>query len=331
VDRLADKDRVSIVTYAGSAGVALRPTNGDDKTTIRRAIDQLRSGGSTNGEGGIKLAYELARKSFVQGGANRVVLCTDGDFNVGINTQGDLIRLIEQERTSGVFLTVLGFGMGNFKHANLEALANHGNGHFAYIDALDEARKVFVEQGGALVCVAKDVKFQVEFNPARVTAYRLLGYENRLLKAEDFKNDAKDAGDIGSGHTVTALYEIVPVGVKMDLPGVDPLKYQKVEPAKASAEWFTVKMRYKEPDAGTSKEFAQALTGPGAEMTADFKFASAVAEFGMLLRDSKFKGRSSYDAVIERAAGALGDDPNGHRRAFVELARKAKGLNARAE
>jgi len=331
VERLADKDRVSIVTYAGTAGVALAPTNGDDKSAIRRAIDRLSSGGSTNGEGGIKLAYELARKSFVQGGANRVVLCTDGDFNVGVNNEGDLIRLIEQERTSGVFLTVLGFGMGNFKHANLEALANHGNGHFAYIDTIDEARKVFVEQGGALVCVAKDVKFQVEFNPARVTAYRLLGYENRLLKAEDFKNDAKDAGDIGSGHTVTALYEIVPSGVKMELPGVDPLKYQKVEPAAASAEWFTVKMRYKEPDAGTSKEFAQALTGLGAEMTADFKFASAVAEFGLLLRDSKFKGRSSYDALIERAAGALGDDPNGHRRAFVELARKAKGLNARAE
>jgi Ca-activated chloride channel family protein len=222
--------------------------------------------------------------------------------------------------------------MGNYKHANLEALANHGNGHFAYIDTLDEARKVFVEQGGALVCVAKDVKFQVEFNPARVTAYRLLGYENRMLKAEDFKNDAKDAGDMGSGHTVTALYEIVPSGVKMELPGVDPLKYQKVEPAaNASPEWFTVKMRYKDPDAGTSKEFGQALTGPGAEMTADFKFASAVAEFGMLLRDSKYKGRSSYDALIERAAGALGDDPNGHRRAFVELARKAKGLTARAE
>ena len=330
VDRLADKDRVSIVTYAGSAGVALRPTNGDDKTTIRRAIDQLRSGGSTNGEGGIKLAYELARKSFVQGGANRVVLCTDGDFNVGINNQGDLIRLIEQERTSGVFLTVLGFGMGNFKHANLEALANHGNGHFAYIDALDEARKVFVEQGGALVCVAKDVKFQVEFNPARVTAYRLLGYENRLLKAEDFKNDAKDEGDMGSGHQVTVLYEIVPTGVKIDLPDVDPSKY--TQPAKVAGpqdEWLTVKMRYKPPTGDVSKELSAPFKGEVAkDLSDDFRFAAATASFGTLLRGSKHAGAMTYAGVLEEAQGCLGKDPNGHRKGFLDLVTTARNLAA---
>ena len=331
MQKLTEKDRVSIVTYAGDSRTALSPTKGSEKDVILSAINSLSAGGGTNGEGGIRAAYKQAKESFIEGGANRVILCTDGDFNVGVTDNGELVKLVEDQRKTNVFLSVLGFGMGNYKDDRLKQLANNGNGQHGYIDTLAEAKKVFLEDIGGLVCVAKDVKFQIDFNAGKINAYRLVGYENRLLAEEDFKNDAKDAGDIGSGHTVTALYEIVPVGVKMDLPGVDPLKYQKVEPAKASAEWFTVKMRYKEPDAGTSKEFAQALTGPGAEMTADFKFASAVAEFGMLLRDSKFKGRSSYDAVIERAAGALGDDPNGHRRAFVEFARKAKGLNARAE
>jgi Ca-activated chloride channel family protein len=333
VDTLTERDRVSIVTYAGDSRVALRSTRGTDRPTIMDAIHGLSAQGSTNGEGGIKKAYELARATFLEGGVNRVILCTDGDFNVGTTDQGELVRLIEEQRKSKVFLTILGFGMGNYKDHTLKELANHGNGHHAYIDTLDEAKKVFVEQGGALVCVAKDVKFQVDFNPTKVTAYRLIGYENRLLKQEDFKNDAKDAGDMGSGHTVTALYEIVPAGVKIDLPSVDPLKYQKPAEVTGSAdEWLTVKMRYKHPDSETSKEMAAVLKGAGAAaMSEDFRFASAVAEFGLLLRESPFKGNASFDAVIDRAKGALGAVPNGHRREFVEMAKKAKGLTERAK
>jgi Ca-activated chloride channel family protein len=326
-DTLTGRDRVTIVTYAGEAGVRLTPTGGDRKAEIRAAIDRLTAGGGTNGEGGITLAYEIARRSFIEGGANRVILCTDGDFNVGVSDPSELQRLIEKERTSGVFLSVLGFGMGNYKDDRLKTLANYGNGTHAYIDGMDEARKVFVEQGGALVCVAKDVKFQVEFNAARVAAYRLIGYENRLMKAEDFKNDAKDAADIGSGYAVTALYEVVPVGVKIELPGVDPLKYQKpAEKAGAGDEWLTAKVRYKHPDGDKSRELSAALKGDDRPMGEDFRFASAVAEFGLLLRDSPFKGSASFDAVIERANGALGADTEGHRKEFVELVRKAKGL-----
>jgi Ca-activated chloride channel family protein len=262
---------------------------------------------------------------------NRVVLCTDGDFNVGVTSEAELVKLIEKERASRVFLTVLGFGMGNLKNSTLEKLANHGNGHYAYIDTPEEARKVFVEQGGALVCVAKDVKFQVEFNPAKVNAYRLIGYENRVLKPEDFKNDAKDAGDIGSGHTVTALYEIVPAGVKIDLPDVDPSKYQKpAGVAGNSDEWLTVKMRYKKPDGDASKELSVVLKGAGAgRMAEDFRFAAAVAEFGLVLRDSPYRGDANFNAVIERASGATGFDPNGHRKEFVELVKKAKSLSVK--
>jgi Ca-activated chloride channel family protein len=261
-----------------------------------------------------------------------VILCTDGDFNVGVHNESDLKQLVERERTSGVFLTVLGFGMGNLKNQELETLANHGNGHYAYIDTIDEAKKVFVEQGGALVCVAKDVKFQVDFNPAKVNAYRLIGYENRILKQEDFKNDAKDAGDMGSGHTVTALYEIVPIGVKIDLPKVDPLKYQKpAEKAGDANEWLTVKMRYKAPDGDTSKEMASVLKGEGGPMSEDFRFASAVVEFGLVLRESQFRGNANFDAVIERAEGSMNYDPNGHRAEFVEMVKKARGLTDRAK
>jgi Ca-activated chloride channel family protein len=333
IDRLMEKDRVSIVTYASGVSLRLTPTPGNRKQTIRDAVNSLSAGGSTNGEGGIQLAYEQARRSFIEGGANRVILCTDGDFNVGVSNESDLKQLIEKERTSGVFLTVLGYGMGNLKNQTLETLANYGNGHYAYIDTLDEAKKVFVEQGGSLVCVAKDVKFQVDFNPAKVNAYRLIGYENRLLKQEDFKNDAKDAGDMGAGHTVTALYEIVPVGVKIDLPDVDPLKYQKpAQPTGNANEWLTVKMRYKAPDADVSKEMAAVLTGTGNEaMSEDFRFASSVAEFGLVLRDSKFKGNANFESLIERASGAMNFDPNGHRKEFVEMAKKAKGLTERAK
>ena len=332
VEQLDPQDRVSIVTYAGDAGLQLVPTPGDQKGRILSAVRSLKAGGSTNGAGGIRLAYETARRSFIAGGANRVILCTDGDFNVGTTSDSELQQLVERERVSGVFLTVLGFGMGNLKNQMLETIANHGNGHYAYIDSIEEARKVFVEQGGALVCVAKDVKFQVEFNPAAVGAYRLLGYENRILKDQDYKNDAKDAGDIGSGHTVTALYEIVPVGVKIDLPGVEPLKYQTAtKPTAATDEWLTVRMRYKQPDGDVSRELVAVLPSKGERaMSEDFRFAAAVAEFGLVLRDSPYRGQANLGDVIARAERSLGADPNGHRREFVELARRAMELRRSA-
>jgi Ca-activated chloride channel family protein len=329
VPRLTAADRVSIVTYAGDAGLKLPPTPGDQRGRILEVVRSLSAGGSTNGSGGIRLAYETARRGFIDGGANRVILCTDGDFNVGQTSESELVQLIEKERAGRVFLTVLGYGMGNIKDSTLHKLAEHGDGHYAYIDTIEEARKVFVEQGGALVCVAKDVKFQVEFNPARVTAYRLIGYENRILKDEDFKDDAKDAGDIGSGHTVTALYEVVPVGVKIGLPGVDPLKYQTPpQPAGGSDEWLTVKMRYKHPDGDAGRELAAVLTGTdgGGTMSEDFRFAAAVAEFGLVLRDSPYKGNANLADVLTRAEGAVGYDPNGHRKEFLDLVRVATGL-----
>ena len=329
VQRLTGADRVSIVTYAGDAGLKLPPTPGDQRGRILNVVRSLAAGGSTNGAGGIQLAYETARRSFIDGGANRIILCTDGDFNVGVSSESELQQLVERERSSGVFLTVLGYGMGNLKNQTLETLANHGNGQYAYIDTIDEARKVFVEQGGAMVCVAKDVKFQVEFNPAKVNAYRLIGYENRILRAEDFKDDAKDAGDLGSGHTVTALYEIVPAGVKIDLPGVDPLKYQTAsQPGKSTEEWLTVKMRYKRPDGDESRELAAVLPAIG-ERPADFRFAAAVAEFGLILRDSPYKGNASLAEVLERAQGAIGSDPGGHRKEFLDLVRRAAAIKAR--
>ncbi|WP_439630458.1 vWA domain-containing protein [Gemmata sp.] len=333
VDQLGERDRVSLVTYAGSSRVALGPTKGSDKDRIKTAVNELSASGGTNGEGGITKAYELARGTFIEGGVNRVVLCTDGDFNVGVTNHGDLVRMIEEQRRSKVFLTILGFGMGNYKDDVLKDLANHGNGHHAYIDTVDEAKKVFVEQGGALACVAKDVKLQVDFNPARVAAYRLVGYENRLLKAEDFKNDKKDAGDMGSGHQVTVLYEIVPVGVGIDLPGVDKSKY--ATPAKpdpnAPDEWLTVKMRYKQPEGDTSKELAKVLPGKalGQDLSADFRFAAAAASFGMILRDSQFRGAMTYAGVLEEAQGCVGADPNGHRKEFLTLVTKAKELSTK--
>jgi len=333
VDQLGEKDRVSIVTYAGDTRVALGPTKGSQKDRIKEVVTGLGANGGTNGEGGIKKAYELARDTFIDGGVNRVILCTDGDFNVGVTNNGDLVRMIEEQRRSKVFLTILGFGMGNYKDDTLKNLANHGNGHHAYIDTLDEAKKVFVEQGGALACVAKDVKFQVDFNPARVAAYRLVGYENRLLKTEDFKNDAKDAGDMGSGHQVTVFYEIVPVGVPIDLPGVDKSKYTiptKVDP-NAADEWLMVKMRYKQPDADVSKELAKPLPGKalGADLSEDFRFAAAVASFGMILRDSQFRGAMTLAGVLEEAQGCVGTDPNGHRKEFLMLVTKAKQLTTK--
>src|SRR5262245_581174 len=327
VDQLSEKDVVSIVTYAGDSRVALGPTNGREKARIKGVVTRLQAQGGTNGEGGIKKAYELARDHFIDGGVNRVILCTDGDFNMGQTNEGELVRMIEEYRRTRVFLTILGFGMGNYKDQTLKELANHGNGHHAYIDSLDEAKKVFVEQGGALACVAKDVKFQVDFNPARVAAYRLIGYENRLLKDEDFKNDAKDAGDMGSGHQVTVLYEIVPVGVAIDLPGVDPSKYKipsKPNP-NAPDEWLTVKMRYKHPEADTSKELAKALPAKalGEQLSDDFRFAASAAAFGLVLQDSKYRGAMTYAGVYEEARKVVGKDPGGHRKEFLKLVERA--------
>ena len=330
VDQLSEGDRVSIVVYAGRAGLELPATPGHEKARIKAVIGRLEASGSTNGGEGIVLAYRLAQENFIAGGVNRVIIGTDGDFNVGVTNQGDLTRLIEEKRKSGVFLTVLGFGMGNLKDSTLEKLAHYGNGHYAYIDSLDEARRLFVEQGAALTTVAKDVKFQVEFNPTHVAAYRLIGYENRILAHQDFNNDQKDAGDMGSGHTCTALYELVPAGEKIDVPGIDPLKYQQIKPAgqAQSDEWLTIKLRYKDPDAEVSKLLTVPVKGADLreQPSPDCAFASAVAAFGMILRDSPYKENAKLDAVAEAAAANIGDDPGGHRAEFGKLIQKTGRL-----
>jgi Ca-activated chloride channel homolog len=327
---------VSIVTYAGDASLRLEPTPGSQKGRIRAAVEGLSARGSTNGGGGIEMAYAQAAKSFVEGGVNRVVLATDGDFNVGVSSEGALVRLIEQKRKTGVYLTVLGFGMGNLQDAKLEQLAHHGNGHYAYVDDVDEARKLFADQGGSLAVVAKDVKLQVEFNHAMVAAYRLIGYENRVLKNEDFRNDARDAGDMGSGHTVTALYEIVPMGVEVPAQDAGDLKYQgppKDTKAAKSGEWLTFRMRYKDPDSEAPTELAFPLDKGGLRKSGstDFRFAAAVAAFGLVLRDSEYKGTASWGDVKEWAADAVGPDRQGYRRDFVELVTKAERLTKRAD
>jgi len=333
VAELRPEDRVAIVVYAGAEGLALRSTPASDKAAILSAIETLSPGGTTHGSAGIRLAYETAAANFIEGGVNRVILATDGDFNVGVTSAGELVRLIEAKRKSGVFLTALGFGMGNLKDATLEKLADHGNGNYAYIDNLAEARKVFVEQvGGTLVTIAKDVKLQVEFNPAQVKAFRLVGYENRVLAHQDFNDDTRDAGDIGAGHTVTALYEIVPPGVDIDVPGVDPLKYQP--PAgrgqtSGSGELLTLKLRYKQPDSDHSARLDVPVEDSGQsfeEASADFRFAAAVAGFGMALRDSVYKGDASLRTSEAWARGALGEDEGGHRAELVSLIAQARRL-----
>ncbi len=331
VDRLRPQDRVAIVVYAGASGLVLPPTPGDQKARIREALESLHACGSTAGGAGIKLAYGTAEASFVQGGINRVILATDGDFNVGITNQGDLVRLIEDQRKTGVFLSVLGFGEGNLKDSTMEKLADSGNGNYSYIDTLAEGRKVLVtEAGGTLVTIAKDVKIQVEFNPRRVSAYRLIGYENRLLRDQDFNDDTKDAGEIGAGHSVTALYEIVPAGVEAAVPSVDPLRYQASRPASAVAdsdEWMTVKLRHKAPDSDESRLLSIAVSGIAASPSANLRFASAVAEFGMLLRSSEHKGSAGFGDVLSLAEGARGQDREGYRAEFRELVRAAEGLS----
>jgi Ca-activated chloride channel homolog len=327
VETMRPNDKVSIVVYAGASGVALQPTAGTEKDKIRQAIFALESGGSTNGAEGIQLAYNLAEKTLIKNGINRVILCTDGDFNVGITNEGDLTRLIEKERERGVFLTVLGFGMGNVKDATLEKLADRGNGNYGYIDSIFEARKVLVKEAGAtLVTVAKDVKLQVEFNPSTVAGYRLIGYENRIMRHEDFNDDKKDAGDIGAGHSVTALYEVVPAGVEVPSAKVDALKYQKPGTAKAaqgSGELMTVKVRYKAPNENKSKLLERAVAGASAAMSKDFQWATAIAGFGMLLRDSPHRGNLTWKQVQALAEGALGEDKEGYRKQALEMIRAA--------
>ena len=338
VEKLKPTDRVAIVVYAGASGLALPSTPGAKKQEILAALDALSAGGSTNGAMGIELAYDIAKAHFVEGGANRVVLCTDGDFNVGVTNQGDLTRLIEEKASSGVFLTVLGFGMGNYKDDTLEKLADKGNGNYGYVDNAAEGRKLLADQlSGTLVTVAKDVKLQVEFNPARVKSYRLIGYENRLLPKEAFNNDKIDAGELGSGHTVTALYEVVLVGVKSpsDVPAVDPLKYQKEKEVRiakdnSSPELLTLKIRYKAPSGILSHKLEFPLVDSGAAFAAasqDFKFAASVAGFGMMLRESPHKGAVTYDSVLGWAEDGLGDDSGGYRHEFLDLVKLAKGIS----
>jgi Ca-activated chloride channel family protein len=341
VEKLTEKDRVAIVIYAGGSGLALASTNGDHKEIILRALDDLKAGGSTNGAEGIELAYKVAADNFVKGGVNRVILATDGDFNIGVTNQGDLIRLIEDKAKSGVFLSVLGVGTDNLKDSTMQKLADKGNGNYAYLDSLDEARKVLVQQvNGTLVTIAKDVKIQVEFNPARVASYRLIGYEKRMLRKEDFNNDKVDAGEIGAGHTVTALYEVVPAGSgaadpAASIPAIDPLKYQASNSAstpadsKLSQEMVTVKLRYKKPEGDRSELTERSFVDNGSRFenaAPDLKFAAAVAEFGMILRDSPYKGKGTIGAVIEWAREGKGRDTAGYRAGFIELARQTQTL-----
>ncbi len=335
VQNLDEKDRVAIAVYAGASGLVLPSTTcqPENKVYILSALEELSAGGTTHGSEGIELAYDVVQKNFIPDGINRVILATDGDFNVGVTNQGDLVRLIQEKAKSNIFLTILGFGTGNLKDSTMEKLADKGNGNYGYIDTITEAKKMLVDQmGGTLVTVAKDVKIQVEFNPAQVAAYRLIGYENRLLKDQDFNDDTKDAGEMGSGHTVTALYELVPAGVEVEIPGTDPLKYQKPsDPSDAadSGELLTLKLRYKRPEADASKLLNLAVKDVGLDFEntgEDFKFAAAVAGFGMMLRDSRFKGGLTYDGIIEMARSGKGEDPYGYRAEFISLVQTAKEL-----
>ncbi|HHP7242804.1 MAG TPA: von Willebrand factor type A domain-containing protein [Cyclobacteriaceae bacterium] len=337
-EELRPQDKISLVVYAGAAGVVLPSTQGDEKAKIINALDGLQSGGSTAGGEGIRLAYKIALDSFVEGGNNRVILATDGDFNIGASSNAEMQRLIEEKRKDGVFLTVLGFGMGNYKDSKMEVLADKGNGNYAYIDNILEARKVLVNEfGGTLFTIAKDVKIQVEFNPAHVQAYRLIGYENRKLNAEDFNDDKKDAGELGSGHTVTALYEVIPVGVESEFVGnIDGLKYQKqkevINNEKVSDELLTVKFRYKEPDGEKSKLITEVLANKASQLgnTPDnFRWSAAVAAFGMMLRDSEFKGKTDQQLILDLANGSIGEDENGYRLEFINLVKSSSFLAKR--
>jgi Ca-activated chloride channel homolog len=335
-DQLRPDDKVAIAVYAGSAGLVLPATSGANKNAIKEAIDQLEAGGSTAGGEGIQLAYKVAQQNFIKGGNNRIILATDGDFNVGVSSDDELVTLIEKERKSGIFLSVLGYGMGNYKDNKMQLLADKGNGNHSYIDNINEARKVLVSEfGSTLFTIAKDVKIQIEFNPAKVQAYRLIGYENRVMAAEDFNDDKKDAGELGSGHTVTALYEVIPAGIKSEfIAGVDPLKYQPstTRTATGGDELMTIKLRYKKPDGDVSKLIVHPVTDSHITLagTSDnFRFSAAVASFGMLLRNSEFKQNASFQQVLGLAKGAKGTDANGYRQEFISLVKAAGSLTAK--
>ncbi len=334
VETLDRYDRVAIVAYAGAAGLVLDSTGCDDELTVLGALERLQAGGSTAGGEGIRLAYDVAERHFIEDGLNRVILATDGDFNVGITDQGSLVRLIREKAKSGIFLTVLGFGMGNLQDSTLEKLADEGNGNYGYVDSELEARKLLVhEAGGTMITVAKDVKIQVELNPAKVHAYRLIGYENRQLADQDFADDRKDAGDIGAGHTVTALYEVVPAGVDLDVPGSEPLRYQRpagLAGAAESGELLFVKLRYKLPGEDESTLVTLPVVDDGLSFdvaSEDLQFAAGVAAFGMLLRDSGYKGSSTYDLASDLVLRGAAYDPNGYRAELVELVAAARGLS----
>jgi Ca-activated chloride channel family protein len=333
IEQLGENDQIALVVYASASGVVLPSTSCIKRAEITSAIEQLRAGGSTNGGAGIQLAYDIATKNFIKNGTNRVILATDGDFNVGVSDDDELVKLISAKAKSGVFLSVLGFGMGNIKDDKLEKLADKGNGHYAYIDSPREAYKVLVEEMGAtLVTVAKDVKIQVEFNPAKVGAFRLIGYENRVMAHKDFNDDTKDAGEIGAGHHVTALYEIVPAGKEAGVTAEEARKYTRTTTTHTpSDESFTVKLRYKRPDGDQSKLIELGVIDKGrslGEASDDLKFASAVAGFGMLLRNSDGKGSLTYPGVIEIAEQTLSRDGSGYRREFLAAVRQAQKLSA---
>lgn len=332
VSQMRAQDKISLVVYAGNAGLVLPATSGQNKEEIIAAIESLEAGGSTAGGAGIQLAYKVAQENMIANGNNRVILATDGDFNVGVSSDGELIRLIEKKRESGVFLTVLGFGSGNLKDSKMEQLADKGNGNYSYIDNLMEAKKVLVsEMGGTLFTLAKDVKLQIEFNPAAVKSYKLIGYENRLLADRDFNDDTKDAGELGSGHTVTALYEIVPAGSNENSGTIDPLKYQSQQKpvANESDELMTVKFRYKAPNSDTSKLISAVVKNKFKKFelaTENFRFASAVATFGLSLRNAKYKGDADFNMAISIARNAKGADANGDRAEFIRLVEMATML-----
>ncbi|MBD2667191.1 von Willebrand factor, type A domain protein [Richelia sinica FACHB-800] len=339
VNKLRPEDKVSLVVYAGNAGLVLPTTPGSQKAKIIAAIDRLTAGGSTAGGEGIELAYKIATQNLLKSGNNRVILATDGDFNVGVSSDAELTRLIEKKRNQGIFLTVLGFGTGNYKDGKMEQLANHGNGNYAYIDTLLEAKKVLVNDiRGTLFTIAKDVKIQVEFNPAQVQAYRLIGYENRLLQNQDFNDDQKDAGEIGAGHSVTALYEIIPPGIKSDvkIPEVDQLRYQRQSAIKSDVgndEIMLVKLRYKLPQNSDSQLITSTIKNSDFQTTQipsdNLRFAAAVATFGMLLRDSEYKGNGNYDLVMKLATQGKGKDQEGYRGEFIRLVEQSRTLMAR--
>lgn len=336
VDQLDDRDKISIVVYAGAAGLVMPSTPASEKEKIKKALNKLTAGGSTAGGEGIKLAYDIAKKNLIADGNNRVILATDGDFNVGESSTSTMVELIEEKRKDGIYLTILGLGMGNYKDGRMEQISNAGNGNYFYIDNIKEAEKVFVKQMRAnMFTIAKDVKIQIEFNPLNVKSYRLIGYENRVMANEDFNNDLKDAGELGAGHTVTAIYEIVPVGAASNTNTSDPLKYQTTkvnDNTKFSKEIMTIKFRYKPINSETSILIEQAVNDtniPFDKSSENFRFSASVAAFGMILRSSEFKGNADFDMVLKLAKSSKGSDKEGYRDEFIRLVESAKLLSSK--